>query len=179
MAARPPAPPVAPTDSYTDGIRPQDDPHPGDHENAGRTPPHNTAAERALIGAWLISTDARTHHVPVADFYHPTAARISTAIHELAAAGQPIDQLTVADHLERHGQLDAIGGPATLASLIADMPMTTSAGRYAQIIRRDAHHRRLLWACHDLSEAIYALDDPAIEAAQWRLLEVIAEQESP
>lgn len=159
-------------------VRDQDDLHPGGQEHSGRIPPHNTAAERALLGAWLISNDARTHHVDVADFYHPTAARIAAAIHELADTGQPIDQITVADHLERAGHLDRIGGPATLASLIADLPLTANAGRYAAIIRRDAHHRRLLLACHELAEAIYALDDPEIEAAQWRLLEVIAEQES-
>lgn len=147
-----------------------------DENEPGRVPPHSTAAERALIGAWLISPTARRHHVDVADFYHRTSARIATAIHTMNTAGDPIDQLTVADHLERAGHLDAIGGPATLAALIAETPVTGNAARYAHIIRRDAHHRRLLHACRDLSEAIYALDDPETEAAQWRLLEVIAEE---
>jgi len=149
-----------------------------DDQPAGRVP-HNTAAERALIGSWLISPAARQHHVPPHDFYHHTSARIAQAITTMTTNGDPIDQLTVADHLERHGQLDAIGGPATLASLIADIPVTGNAERYAHIIRRDAHHRRLLHACRDLSDAIYTFDDPGIETATWQLLEVIAEQDTP
>ena len=89
-----------------------------------------TEDERALIGAWLISPTARRHHVDPADFYHRTSARIATAIHTMNTAGDPIDQLTVADHLERAGHLDAIGGPATLAALddpFAPGPAATSA----------------------------------------------------
>lgn len=144
---------------------------------APRRVPHNTPAERALIGSWLLSTEARTHHVNPADFYHPTAATIATAIHQMAANGAPIDVVTVTDHLERTGQLDRIGGPATPTSLVNAHYVTGHAHRYAAIIRRDAHLRRLLNACRDLTDAIYTLDDTETTAATWRLLHVIAEED--
>lgn len=144
-----------------------------------RRVPHNTPAERALLGAALLSPEARTHLPPPQAFYHPTSATIAAAITTMAANGDPIDTVTVADHLERTGDLERIGGPATLTGLIADLPVTGHAPRYAHIIRRDHHHRRLLAACRDLTDAIYTLDDEETTAATWRLLETIAEEDTP
>lgn len=163
----------APT--ITDPAPPPDDPD--SHQQ--RVPPHSTAAERSLLGAWLISAAARQHRPQPDDWYHPTSQHIAAAITTLHDAGQPIDQITVADQLERDGNLARIGGPATLDSLIAQLPATDGAPRYAQIIRRDAHARRLLRACRDLTDAIYTLDDQETTDATWRLLHVIAEEDSP
>ena len=149
------------------------------YEDDGPPPrlvPHNTAAERSLIGAWLLSTAARAHHVDPDDFYHPHHRHIAAAIQHTEQAGHPVDHVTVNDQLERTGRLAACGGPSTLASLIADVPATTSAGRYAAIIRRDAHERRLLRACANLTEALYALDPDEQNTAARRLVELIAEQ---
>lgn len=152
------------------------DPDPNDDDIApGRVPPHNTAAERSLLGAWLLSTQARTHHVNPHDWYHPTSAVIADAITTLDHAGQPVDPVTVADQLERDGNLDRVGGPATLTAFITQVPATTNAHRYAAIIRRHAHTRRLIQAATDLIDAAYNLDDQALEEAQWALLRVIAE----
>lgn len=149
---------------------------PGFDETAAinvRVPPHNLHAERALIGSWLLSAKARAHHVDPDDFYHPAGALIATAIGELADAGVPVDQLTVADHLDRTGHLAACGGPANLASLIADTPLTGHASRYAEIVRRDAHLRRLLRSATDLADAIYALDDTATDHTHKALVELL------
>lgn len=152
------------------------DPTPTDEDlTPDRVPPHNTAAERSLLGAWLISAQARAHHVDPQDWYHPTSALIADAITTLDHNNQPIDPVTVADQLERTGHLDRIGGPATLVTLIAQVPATTNAHHYAHIIRRDAHTRRLMRVATDLIEAAYTLDDTALEEAQWALLRVIAE----
>lgn len=140
-----------------------------DQEQPRRVPPHSTAAERALLGSWLLSRDARAHQVDPADFYHRSSGRLAGAIMAMAAAGDPIDVVTVVDHLERAGQLDAVGGPATLTSLIADTPVTGHAARYAAIIRRDAHHRRLLLAAAELTDALYSLDDDGIAGALERI----------
>lgn len=152
------------------------DPGPNDDDiTPGRIPPHSTGAERSLLGAWLISAQARTHYVPPEDWYHPHSATIANAIHALVSDGQPVDVVTVADQLERAGNLDRIGGPATLTALIAEVPATTNAHRYAHIITRHAHTRRLIAAAGDLIDAAYQLDDQALEQAQWALLRVIAE----
>lgn len=152
------------------------DPTPTDEQNdVGRVPPHNTAAERSLLGAWLISANARQNRPHPGDWYHPTSAAIADAITTLDHNNQPIDPVTVADQLEHTGHLDRVGGPATLTALIAQVPATTNAHRYATIIRRDAHTRRLMAAATDLIDAAYTLDDTALETAQWALLRVIAE----
>lgn len=130
-----------------------------------RTPPHNLDAERSLIGAALLSRkaiDDTAGTVTAADFYKPTHGHTWHAITTLHADNQPVDQLTVADHLGRAGLLDAIGGPAALTHLIANTPATGNAHRYATIVAEHATLRRLIRTAGDIAERAYELpDNPA------------------
>src|SRR5512147_204148 len=103
-----------------------------------RLPPHDLIAEASLLGAMLLSTDALAAGAETcsfADFYKPAHARVFEAILALDQRGEPADPTTVADELRRRGELEAIGGMATLVSLHANTPSTANAERYGHIVR--------------------------------------------
>lgn len=148
------------------------DPTPTDHDPAPDRPaPHNTAAENALIASCLTSTKALTHALTTLtpdDFYTPANRRIFAAMQRLHHNGQPVDHITVADETDTTD-------PANVVSYLTGLGHTAHHPRYAHIIRRHAHTRRLIHAATDLIDAAYTHDDTALEQAQWQLLRVIAE----
>jgi replicative DNA helicase len=134
---------------------------------AMRVPPHNTAAERSLLGAILLSRKAIDDTLGVvtpADFYTPANGHIYEAVIGLHGRGLPADVTTVAEALQRAGQLDAIGGPATLASLMADTPATSNAERYAQVVADHAAMRHIIRAGNDIAELGWSMPDSVAAA---------------
>ncbi len=111
-----------------------------------RVPLNDTDAENALIGACLLNAPAAHDAIATLtpeQFHSPPNGQIAAAIAALRAEGHPTDPVTVADHLRRHGLLDHVGGQNRLITLQAAVPATSSAPRYAQIVRELASLRQL------------------------------------
>lgn len=108
--------------------------------------PPGRAAERAVLGAMLTSAQARDDVLDIL-----TAQDLTFHAHELiwdAIAflhwdGLPVDQITVADHLESRKALRKAGGASYLAQLVRDLVSTASATYYARIVAEQATRRRL------------------------------------
>jgi replicative DNA helicase len=136
--------------------------------NGMRIPPHNLDAEAAVLGAALLSRDALAAAAETGlspdDFYKPGYGHIYAQILTLDRGGDAIDPVTVADGLGRDGLLELAGGLPALISLQADTPATSSAGRYAHIVREMAQLRRLISVAGEIAEAAYDLpsDVPAV-----------------
>jgi replicative DNA helicase len=145
---------------------------------AGRVPPHDLQAEESLLGAMMLSSEAIASAagvVTAGDFYKPAHGHVFDAVHTLYASGQPADAVTVADELRRAGLLDAIGGPAVLAQIMASTPATTNAGRYARIIEEYALLRRLISVAGEVAEIGYSVPDDvpkALDQAEALVYEV-------
>ncbi|HUW00770.1 MAG TPA: DnaB-like helicase N-terminal domain-containing protein [Acidimicrobiales bacterium] len=142
-----------------------------------RTPPENLVAERALLGAFLLSTEAVTEArrvVMPADFYSPNHGQICHLVYEMHGRGDPIDPLTVADELLKCEWLDRIGGPAELVTLLANCPSTSGAPKYARMIAEASQLRAIMHACADVIEMGYGKENPGdvIDFLQARLAAV-------
>ncbi|MCY3785658.1 MAG: replicative DNA helicase [bacterium] len=139
---------------------------------AARVPPHDTSAERALLGAMLLTSAAIADAVELtasADFYLPAHAHTFDAIAGLYAAGEPVDTVTVASELERSGLLEAAGGPGALVEMQASTPVAGNAARYADIVAKNATLRRLIGAASDVAELAYSRPadvDAALDQAE-------------
>lgn len=97
-------------------------------------PPHDTNAEKAVLGAALINpaaADILTTLNPDA-FYTPIHAHIAHAIQTLLADGQPIDPVTVQGRTTDQGVDLAL---SEILALAADTP-TTNASAHADRVRR-------------------------------------------
>ncbi len=124
----------------------------------GRRPPHDLHAEASLLGAMLLSRDAvavASEWLTTSDFYKPAHGHIFDAITTLSASGEPVDVVTVSSALEQVGILADIGGRNVLLGLVADVPATTSAVRYARDIADCAALRRLIAVAGELAEMGY------------------------
>ncbi|MFR9753912.1 replicative DNA helicase [Nocardia sp. 004] len=121
-----------------------------DSTEFGRHPPHDLAAEQAVLGALLLSKDAVADVVqilPSSYFYWPAHNEIYTAVRDLYTYGEPADPVTVAARLDRSGQLKRIGGPTYLLSLIETVTTPANATYYAEIVAEKAVLRQLAEAC--------------------------------
>jgi replicative DNA helicase len=115
----------------------------------GAVPPHNIEAEESVLGAVMLSADAANvalEKLRPEDFYKPAHQAVFEAITGLFDGNQPIDAVTVADHLRRTDQLDRVGGVGFLTTLLDGVPTTANIGYYADIVDETAARRRLLAA---------------------------------
>ncbi|WP_422480853.1 replicative DNA helicase [Pleomorphochaeta sp. DL1XJH-081] len=128
--------------------------------SAGRIPPHNDDAERAVLGAVLLSSTAFSEVSEVLrkdDFYKPGHQVLFDAIlafHQ-EHSSQTIDLITITDYLRSKNLLDLTGGMAYVASLTSDVPTTSNAVYYANIVRSHSLRRALLELSGKLQEEIF------------------------
>ena len=118
-------------------------------------------AEQALLGAALIDPQAASQPIQSTDLYQPANAIIWAAIQHMRTTGQPVDPITVADHLETAGQLEQTGGRPYLAELVAAATVTANAGAHAQIVRKHATRRAIQDAAARITQLAHTpTDDP-------------------
>jgi len=117
--------------------------------------PQNLEAEDAVLGAMVRAPAAITSVVEFLhgkDFYRDSHGVIFHACLELYAKGEPVDAITVADHLEVTGNLEGAGGRTRLHELVAMVPATANAPHYARIIRDMATLRGLIRVGQDVAK---------------------------
>ncbi|TMC81696.1 MAG: replicative DNA helicase [Chloroflexi bacterium] len=95
------------------------------------------------------------------DFYRENNGQIYRASLDLFAAGEPIDNVTLASQLQQMGLLDRVGGRAQLASMQSVVPTAANIEYYGRIVKEKAYKRRLISAGGNI--AGYGYDD-SIEA---------------
>ncbi|HEX3868780.1 MAG TPA: replicative DNA helicase [Gemmatimonadaceae bacterium] len=114
-----------------------------------RRPPYSEDAEQAVISAMLIDQDAvlrAVEHVDDTMFYAERHRRIFRAMVTIAERGAVVDPLTLADELERRGDLEASGGKDYIGFLVDAVPTAANIEYHAQIVREKAVLRRLIEA---------------------------------
>ncbi|MFO7839069.1 MAG: replicative DNA helicase [Desulfosalsimonadaceae bacterium] len=114
-----------------------------------KIPPQNLDAEESLISAILLDNNTLLDILDILsplDFYKTAHQTIFEAITELFNRGEPIDLVTLADHIKSKNQLESIGGAVYLARLVDTAPVPSNAKNYAVIIRDKAALRRLITA---------------------------------
>jgi replicative DNA helicase len=138
----------------------------GGHESA-RVPPHDLDAERAVIGAMLVSetaVSAVAETLAAEDFYSETHRVLYRAMMRLYSKGDPIDQLTLLDELRGMGELDRIGGRPYIFQLVESVPTASNAARYAEIVRGKALLRAVIDAGSRISEDAFREPENVNEA---------------
>lgn len=143
-----------------------------------RTLPHNLEAERSVLGAILI--DNGTFNVAAAliddkAFFRDSHKRIFAAMVTLSEKGKPLDLTTLKNELERVGNLEEVGGPAYVASLVDGVPRSTNVHYYAEIVREKAALRKLIFAGQKMINTAYDAEDEAdliLDAAEREIFSI-------
>jgi replicative DNA helicase len=112
-----------------------------------KLPPQNLEAEQAVLGAILLDNQALFKALEVIapdEFYRPAHRRIFEAMIEVGERNQVIDLVTLADHLQRAGLLEGIGGSAYLTDLSQAVATAASVTYHAKLIHETAVNRTLI-----------------------------------
>jgi replicative DNA helicase len=146
-------------------------------------PPQNLEAEQSVLGAVLLSDtalpaliiDERLHPE---DFYRDAHGIVFAAMLELHNGGEPVDALTLVEHLKQAGKLEEAGGRSAIDLLASSVPAVGHVRQYARIVRENAMLRRLLRAAYEIQARVHshdALPRELVDIAERTILEVAHE----
>src|SRR5947209_7105670 len=124
--------------------------------------PQRLEAEESVLGSILIARDVVVEvaeFLRPEDFYRQANGTIYRAILDLFERREPVDIVTVAEALERMGELEAVGSRSYLSTLSNQTPTAVHAVPYARIVERKAVLRNLIAAAGKIAGIGY--EDPA------------------
>lgn len=147
-------------------------------ENGHRVPPHDLDAERAVIGAMLVSpaaVDVVADTLGAEDFYSETHRVLYGAMARIAARNEPVDQLTVSDELKREKEFDRVGGREYVFRLVESVPTAANTIRHAEMVRGKAELRAMIDAGSRMQELAFEEPDDvgaALDGAEQMVYEL-------
>ncbi|MBW3652804.1 MAG: replicative DNA helicase [Actinobacteria bacterium] len=161
--------------TYPDSV-----PRPAAQIATGVAPPHSVEAEQSVLGGILLSDRAMyglviEEGLKAEDFYRERHRLIYESMLALYRESEPIDVLTVAEHLRSTGKLEEAGGKAAIDELTGGVPGLGGIRRYAQIVREHALMRRLLSTTYEIQASVLnhsAAPRELVEQAERAMLEV-------
>jgi len=136
-------------------------------ENIARIPPHNLDAERALLGAMMLSKEVQIEAIGALtcdDFYSTRHQTIFEAMQSLVGKNIEFDVLTLADKLESMDKLETVGGYDYLVEISTSVTATSYWDRHAEIIKRLSTYRQLITAGGSIVTMGYEAPDDTAEA---------------
>jgi replicative DNA helicase len=147
-------------------------------------PPQNLEAEESVLGAMMVSEraiDPVILDVRLADedFYRERHRIVYRAVKALYERNEPVDALTVTEHLTQTGELAEAGGRDAVVQLASTTPAPLNAGHYAAIVKQNALLRRLLEAARHIEQSVHQREgEPRdlVERAESLLFKVAHEE---
>ena len=147
-----------------------------------KVPPHNIDAEQSILGGVLINNDAMNQIMDIlsADcFYRESHMHLFQGMVALYNNNEPIDLITLSQHLTEKNLLEKAGGVEYVTSL-ADA-VSTSAGivYHAEIVRNLYVRRKLLTQCSIISESClqnWQDTDDLLELAEQSIFDIAEEK---
>jgi replicative DNA helicase len=152
----------------------------GQAPSIGAAPPHSIEAEQSVLGAVLL-WDGALYGLVIEeglkpdDFYRDRHRLIYESMLALYQESQPVDPLTVTEHLRSRGELDNAGGQSEIDALTGAVPAVGNALRYGRIVREHALLRRLLAKTYEIQTAVLNRTEQPnvlVELAERGILEV-------
>lgn len=143
-----------------------------------RLPPHNTDAEKALLGSVMLRPEVMYEVTDLAyasSFYSEKHRLIFETMLELFSKRNPTDMLTVSARLQEKNLLEDIGGNSYLSDLVNAVPSAANAAYYAQIIQKKHIARNLIGAADYISSLGYdeaAELEELLDQAQKKIYDV-------
>lgn len=133
-----------------------------------RSMPESLPAEAAVLGSMIVDPRCIGDVIEQVDrtaFYHSEHQIIFDAILALYERnrGEGIDGLLVRDELERHGQLEAVGGLDYLRRVMETVPSAANVAYYTDVIKEKMLLRETIAAASDILNDAYDESGSAVE----------------
>ena len=126
--------------------------------NDAKVPPHDSDAEKSVLGSILIDKDAIIKVVEFlrpSHFYTDTHADIFQAIVNLYEKREPSDLVTLPGELKKMNVLEKTGGVTYLTELVNFVPTSANIEFYGKIIRDEAIKRAVMNAASEMGELVF------------------------
>lgn len=115
------------------------------------TTPQSIDAERSILAAMILDPESAQHvarsEPPLIrrqDFHRTSHQHFFDAILAITDSGRKADLIQIAHELAARGQLDLVGGPAAVASLMEFSASPANLDHYCGIVRESAARRRTI-----------------------------------
>ncbi|EIT88813.1 replicative DNA helicase [Parascardovia denticolens IPLA 20019] len=131
-----------------------------------RVPPHDSEAEKAVLGGMLMSKEAVgevSEMIKSDDFYEPQNQMVYDTILDLYSASQPTDVIMTVNELTRNGRIEKVGGSEYVHSLVESVPTAANASFYANIVREQAILRNVIETGTKITQLGYSADGSEAE----------------
>ena len=149
-----------------------------------RRPPWSEDAEQAVLAAMLIDQDAVMRAMEVVDdsmFYAERHRRLFRSMLTITERGSVVDPLTLADELQRRGDLDGAGGKDYIGFLVDAVPTSANVEYHARIVKEKALLRRLIEVSTEIvGEAFRGAQtaDELLDIAEQKIFQVAQQRTS-
>jgi replicative DNA helicase len=133
---------------------------------SGPVPPQALEAERSVLAAMLLGTEAVGRAVEMIDgtiFYRTAHQKIFDAIVSLYNRSERADSITVTEELRKRGDLEAVGGAATIAQILEYATTTANLEEHIKIVHSKAVLRLLIHATQEIQEESFSASDETAE----------------
>jgi replicative DNA helicase len=150
--------------------------------DAGRVPPQDLEAEKAVLSALLLENNAIhsvLSEIRPEDFYHPSHQQIYRAMLALQDENEPVDLHTLAAHLNAQKKLDAVGGHVFLSELADYEATAANVLNHAKIVRDKALKRNLIRVATEVVESTHESVERAerlLDEAESKVFELSRER---
>jgi replicative DNA helicase len=140
-------------------------------------PPHDSEAERAILGAILLSPTALgtvCELLTDQDFYDSPHRAIFAAMCRLGDADRAIDHITVSEELKRVGALQEIGGAAAVAELIQAVSSASNVTTHCRMVQEKARRRDLRRIGYHLFDRAFNEKEPLVHIVEQAEQSILA-----
>ncbi|MEO0081685.1 MAG: replicative DNA helicase [candidate division WOR-3 bacterium] len=132
----------------------------GAQETSIRRLPQALDAEAAVLGALLLDPNTTARVIEILGpspehFYLQAHRKVYEAVVRLFDANTPADIVTVTAELKRMHELDNIGGPPFLSSLMEPVLTTAHCEEYARLVLEKSIQRQLIQTATDIVQTAY------------------------
>lgn len=139
--------------------------------------PHNIDAECGVLGSIILDPEAIDRVVGFLqsdDFYRNAHRLLYEAILRLHQQRTEADYITITQELEHRNQLEDVGGPGYITSLVNYVPTSGNVVHYAHIVQRTSLFRRLIAASGEIAQLGYEADniEVALDQAERIIFEI-------
>ena len=147
-----------------------------------KVPPHNMDAEQAILAGILINNDAMNQVMDILspeDFYREANAHLFEGMIDLYNNNEPIDLVTLSQHLKEKNLLEEVGGNEYLASLVEAVSTSAGITYHAEIARDLSVRRKLIGQCSLISESCFQnwqKTDELLDQAEQSIFDIAEEK---
>lgn len=132
--------------------------------------PANIDAEKTILGAILLDNAAfleAAEKIEADDFSLDSHRRIFARMAELIDDNRAIDIVTLAEQLNLHKEVSAVGGVAYLASLTEGLPRRPAIAEYLLIVKDKSIARKIMGLSSVTIAKLADQAEPALATAVW------------